>query len=80
MNRSPLTGAAKSEDNVCLPLMDRSYYLDLARTGLRMPIGADLVLHEHADPEAIAAADQRRTIGTYTNSIQTLDSTPRTGP
>ncbi len=59
MNRSPLTGAAKSEDNVCLPLMDRSYYLDLARTGLRMPIGADLVLHEHADPEAIVLDGRR---------------------
>jgi len=29
--------------------MDRSYYLDLARQGLRMPIGADLVLREKPD-------------------------------
>lgn len=33
--------------------MDRQYYLDLARSGLRMPIGTDLVLHEHADAERI---------------------------
>jgi uroporphyrinogen-III decarboxylase len=29
--------------------MDRQYYLDLAASGLRMPIGTHLVLHEHAD-------------------------------
>jgi len=28
--------------------MDRQFYLDLADAGLRMPIGAHLVLHEHA--------------------------------
>ncbi len=33
--------------------MDRSLYLDLARKGLRMPIGADLVLHEKPDPDAV---------------------------
>jgi len=33
--------------------MNRSYYLDLAAAGLRMPIGTHLVLHEHADHEAI---------------------------
>jgi hypothetical protein len=33
--------------------MDRQFYLDLARTGLRMPIGADLVLHEQPNPDAI---------------------------
>ena len=31
--------------------MDREYYLDLARRGLRFVIGADLVLHEEPDPE-----------------------------
>jgi len=31
--------------------MNRDYYLDLARRGLRFVIGADLVLHEDADPE-----------------------------
>jgi uroporphyrinogen-III decarboxylase len=31
----------------------RQTYLDLARTGLRMPIGADLVLHEEPDPEGV---------------------------
>jgi hypothetical protein len=29
----------------------RDLYLDLAARGLRMPIGADLVLHEESDPE-----------------------------
>lgn len=33
--------------------MDRQYYLDLAAAGLRMPIGADLVLHEQAQPEEL---------------------------
>lgn len=28
-------------------------FLDLARSGLRMPIGADLTLHEEPDPEAV---------------------------
>jgi uroporphyrinogen-III decarboxylase len=29
--------------------MNRQYYLDLAASGLKMPIGTHLVLHEHAD-------------------------------
>jgi len=33
--------------------MNRDYYLKLAQAGLRMPIGADLVLHETSDPEAV---------------------------
>ncbi len=32
-------------------LTPRNFYLDLAARGLRMPIGADLVLHEEPDPE-----------------------------
>lgn len=32
--------------------MDRSYYLDLAARGARIPIGAHLVLHEEPDPDA----------------------------
>jgi hypothetical protein len=31
--------------------LDRQFYLDLARRGLRMPIGTDLVMHEEPDPE-----------------------------
>jgi uroporphyrinogen-III decarboxylase len=31
----------------------REFYLGLARSGLRMPIGADLELHEEPDPEAV---------------------------
>ncbi|MDR3718649.1 MAG: uroporphyrinogen decarboxylase family protein [Bryobacteraceae bacterium] len=33
--------------------MNREYYLKLAHSGLRMPFGADLTLHETADPEAV---------------------------
>jgi uroporphyrinogen-III decarboxylase len=33
--------------------MNRDFYLNLARSGLRMPIGADLILHESPDPEAV---------------------------
>lgn len=33
--------------------MDRQYYLDLAASGICMPVGADLVLHEHEDHEQI---------------------------
>ena len=33
--------------------MDRSYFLDLAASGLRMPYGVDLVLQEQADPAAV---------------------------
>jgi uroporphyrinogen-III decarboxylase len=33
--------------------MNRQYYLDLAASGLKMPIGTHLVLHEHADHEGI---------------------------
>lgn len=35
--------------------MSRAFYLDLARQGLRMPIGTDLVLHERDDPGSTAA-------------------------
>jgi hypothetical protein len=31
--------------------MNRQFYLDLAARGLRMPIGADLVMHEEGEPE-----------------------------
>ena len=33
--------------------MNRDYYHDLAASGLRMPVGADLVLHEKGDRQAI---------------------------
>jgi uroporphyrinogen-III decarboxylase len=39
--------------------MERAYYLELAAQGLRMPIGTDLVLHEHADHEAIVNDGER---------------------
>jgi uroporphyrinogen-III decarboxylase len=41
--------------------MDRQYYLDLAASGLKMPIGTHLVLHEHADHERIP--DDGRRLG-----------------
>lgn len=34
-------------------VMDRQFYLDMAREGRRFPIATHLVLHEEADPEAI---------------------------
>lgn len=39
--------------------MLRSYYLDLAAKGLRMPIGTHLVLHGHADAKAIELDGRR---------------------
>jgi len=39
--------------------LDRNFYLDLAARGLRWPIGADLVLHEHSDPDAIVLDGRR---------------------
>jgi uroporphyrinogen-III decarboxylase len=39
--------------------MERKFYLDLAAGGLRMPIGAHLVLHEQADPDAIVLDGER---------------------
>ncbi|MGC4050586.1 MAG: uroporphyrinogen decarboxylase family protein [Paludibaculum sp.] len=33
--------------------MDQQFYLELASAGLRMPVGADLVLQEQPDPEAV---------------------------
>jgi uroporphyrinogen-III decarboxylase len=39
--------------------MEREFYLDLAAAGLRMPIGAHLVLHEHKAPEEIMKDGRR---------------------
>jgi uroporphyrinogen-III decarboxylase len=39
--------------------MNRQFYLDLAASGLRMPIGTHLVLHGHADPKAIELDGRR---------------------
>ena len=33
--------------------MKPQFYLDLAASGLRMPVGTDLVLHEQADAEQV---------------------------
>lgn len=39
--------------------MDRAFYLELAASGLRMPIGTHVVLHGHADAEAIVLDGER---------------------
>jgi hypothetical protein len=39
--------------------MDRDFYLELARSGMKMPLGTDLVLHEHPDAEAIRRDGER---------------------
>lgn len=39
--------------------MDRQLYLDLAASGMRMPIGTDLVLRSHDDAEAILVDGRR---------------------
>ncbi len=39
--------------------MDRSFYLNLAATGKRLPVATHLVLHEKSDPEAILLDGQR---------------------
>ena len=39
--------------------MDRNYYLELAKAGLRMPIGTHLVLHEDPDHAAIELDGER---------------------
>ena len=39
--------------------MEANYYIDLAKTGRRMPIATHLVLHEKPDPEAILVDGQR---------------------
>ena len=39
--------------------MNRKLYLDLAASGLRMPIGTDLILHENPDPERVLEDGRR---------------------
>ncbi|HNY38918.1 MAG TPA: uroporphyrinogen decarboxylase family protein [Bryobacteraceae bacterium] len=39
--------------------MEKSFYLDLAAGGLRMPVGADLLLHEQPDPEQVLLDPER---------------------
>lgn len=54
--------------------MNRDWYIDLALRGLRMPIGAHLVLNEQNDPEAIAL-DGRR-LGQIIEATARLYQTP----
>jgi len=39
--------------------MKRDFYLELARAGLRMPIGADLILHRHPDAAKVVLDGRR---------------------
>lgn len=39
--------------------MRKSFYLDLATSGLRMPVGTDLVLHEHPDADLVMEDGRR---------------------
>ena len=39
--------------------MQRSFYLDLAATGKRLPVGSHLVLHEKKDPQSILLDGKR---------------------
>src|ERR1017187_3988573 len=59
-------------------MMDRQYYIALANAGLRMPIGTDLVLHEHADAAEIVL-DGRR-LGQITEEAACRDGTPLAAP
>jgi uroporphyrinogen-III decarboxylase len=58
--------------------MDRSFYLDLAAAGLRMPIGTHLVLHGHPDHAAILR-DGRR-LGTVVEESAARFRTPLAVP
>jgi uroporphyrinogen-III decarboxylase len=54
--------------------MNRQYFLDLARAGLRMPIGTHLVLHEQPDPAAIPLDGLR--LGRVSEETATRFATP----
>jgi uroporphyrinogen decarboxylase len=58
--------------------MERRYYLELSRSGLRMPIGTDLVLHEHADAEEIVSDGLR--LGLVTEEAARRYGTPLAVP
>ncbi|MEN6605767.1 MAG: uroporphyrinogen decarboxylase family protein [Bryobacteraceae bacterium] len=58
--------------------MERQFYIDLAASHLRMPIGTDLVLHEQPDPESILL-DGRR-LGQVTESAAGRYRTPLAVP
>ena len=58
--------------------MDRQFYIDLAHAGLRMPIGTDLILHEHADADEIVL-DGRR-LGQVTEEAARRYGTPLAVP
>ena len=53
--------------------MDRSFYLNLAATGKRLPVATHLVLHEKKDPEAILL-DGKRLAETMVETARKFDS------
>ena len=58
--------------------MDRQYYIDLANSGLHFPIGADLVLKEHADHDEILRDGVR--LGKVIADAATIYKTPLAMP
>jgi hypothetical protein len=60
--------------------VDRSFYLELARRGLRMPIGTDLVLHEHPAHEADAIRRDGLRLGRVIARAAELYRTPLAVP
>ncbi len=58
--------------------MNRKYYLDLAASGLRMPIGTHLVLHAQVDPAAILLDGER--LGTVIAETAERFATPLAMP
>lgn len=53
--------------------MQRSFYLDLAAAGVRMPIGTHLILHEQSDPETIVS-DGRRLGGVIVQAARRFET------
>ena len=58
--------------------MNHQYYLDLARPGLRMPIGTDLILHENSEAEDIVLDGTR--LGKVTEEAARRYRTPLAMP
>ncbi len=58
--------------------MNRNFYLDLAAQGLRMPIGADLLLHEEPDPDEVLLHPER--LGTVVEKAARRYRTPLAFP
>jgi uroporphyrinogen-III decarboxylase len=53
--------------------MERSFYLDMAARGMRLPVATHLVLHENPDPEAILL-DGKRLAAVMSDTARRFDS------